>query len=280
MPFKTLLVFADDSEASASRLDTAIVFAGKLGAHLTALALLEQPAYYYGIGSEVAADAYLADIERAESLARDTAAAAASAMSAAGTRADTRWATGTPAALSEIVARHARYADLSLVGQPSNGPIDPLLTRIFEGMLFESGRPLVVVPNAWRGGAFGKRVMIAWAPRREAARAVADALPLIAGAERAHIAMVDPETGPAAHGEEPGADLATALARHGVPVAVDQLPRAGQGIADRLLTHAADCGADLIVMGGYGHWRLRESLFGGVTRDVLYQSEIPVLMAH
>ena len=85
MPFKTLLVFADDSEASASRLDTAIVFAGKLGAHLTALALLEQPAYYYGIGSEVAADAYLADIERAESLARDTAAAAASAMSAAGT---------------------------------------------------------------------------------------------------------------------------------------------------------------------------------------------------
>ena len=280
MPFKTLLVFTDDSEASAPRIDTAIALAKRLGAHLTALALLEQPAYYYGIGSEVAADAYLADIERAESLARDTAAAAAARMSTAGTDADTRWATGTPAALSEIVARHARYADLALVGQPDGGPLDPLLTRIFEGMLFEAGRPLALIPNAWRGGAFGKRVMIAWAPRREAARAVADAMPLIDGAERVHIAMVDPETGPAAHGEEPGADLATALARHKVPVTVDQLPRAGQGIADRLLTHAADCGADTIVMGGYGHWRLRESLLGGVTRDVLRQTHIPVLMSH
>lgn len=280
MPFKTLLVFTDDSEASALRLETAITLAGRLGAHLTAVALLEQPAYYYGIGTEIAADAYLADIERVESLARDVAAANASTMSAAGVAADTRWATGTPAALTEITARHARYADLALVGQPADGPVEPLLTHIFEGMLFESGRPLAVIPAGWRGGAFGKRVMIAWAPRREAARAVADAMPFIAGAERVHIAMVDPETGTAAHGEEPGTDLATSLSRHGVPVTVDQLPRAGQGIADRLLTHAADCGANLVVMGGYGHWRLRESLFGGVTRDVLGQTEIPVLMSH
>jgi nucleotide-binding universal stress UspA family protein len=280
MPFKTLLVFTDDSEASALRLDTAIALAGRLGAHLTAVTLLEQPAYYYGIGTEVAADAYLADIERVEALARDAAAASASTMSAAGIAADTRWATGAPAALTEITARHARYADLALVGQPVDGPVEPLLTRIFEGMLFESGRPLAVIPKTWRGGAFGKRVMIAWAPRREAARAVADAMPFIAAAERVNIALVDPETGPAAHGEEPGADLAASLSRHGVPVAVDQLPRAGQGIADRLLTHAADCGADLLVMGGYGHWRLRESLFGGVTRDVLRGAAIPVLMSH
>jgi len=280
MPYKSLLVFADDSEASAPRLDTACALAGALGAHLTALALLDQPAYYYGIGSEVAADTYLADLEKSETLARDTAAAASDAMARAGIDADTRWATASPGALSEIVARHARYADLALVGQPDGGALDPLLIRIFEGMLFEAGRPLVMVPNAWRGGAFGKRVMIAWAPRREAARAVADAMPMIEAAEKVHIAMVDPGTGPGEHGEEPGADLATALARHGVPVLVDQIPRAGRGIADRLLTHASDVGADLIVMGGYGHWRLRESLLGGVTREVLRQAEVPVLMSH
>jgi len=279
MPIKTLLVFTDDSAASTPRLEAAIALAGSLGAHLTAVALLEQPAYYYGIGTEIAADAYLADIERIEGIARDVAAANAATMSSAGIAADTRWATGSPAALAEITARHARYADLALVGQPVDGPIEPLLTRIFEGMLFESGRPLVVVPQGWTG-AFGKRVMIAWAPRREAARAVADAMPFILDAERIHVAMVDPETGPAAHGEEPGADLATSLARHGLPVTVDQLPRAGQGIAARLLGHAADCGADLLVMGGYGHWRLRESLFGGVTRDVLRGCTVPVLMSH
>jgi len=280
MSYKTLLAFVDDSEGSTRRLDTAIALSSRIGAHLTALALIEQPAYYYGIGTEIAADAYMADIERTETLARDTAAAAATSMSAAGIAADTRWATGTPAAVPEITARHARYADLALVGQPVDGPLEPLLTRIFEGMIFESGRAQVVVPETWSGGAFGKRVMIGWAPRREASRAVADAMPFIEQAERVHVAVVDPETGPAAHGEEPGADLAATLARHRAPVAVDQLPLAGQSIANRLLTHAADCGADLLVMGGYGHWRLRESLFGGVTRDVLRQTQIPVLMSH
>jgi nucleotide-binding universal stress UspA family protein len=65
-----------------------------------------------------------------------------------------------------------------------------------------------------------------------------------------------------------------------VPVTVDALPSAGQSVAGRLLIHAAECGADLIVMGGYGHWRLRESLFGGVTRDMVRKSEVPLLLAH
>ncbi len=105
-------------------------------------------------------------------------------------------------------------------------------------------------------------------------------MPFIEAAEAVHIAMVDPDTGDDAHGEEPGADLAAALARHDVPVTVDALPSAGQTVAGRLLSHAADCGASLIVMGGYGHWRLRESVFGGATRDMVRQTTVPLLMAH
>jgi len=284
MSFMNLLVFADDSDASAQRLDTAIAMAERLGAQLTACALAEQPAYYYGIGTEVAADVYTADVEQTKAVAQGAADAARTRLAESGHAGDrngrVRWATGTPVAISEIAARNARYADLSLIGQPFDGPQETLLTKIFEGVLFDSGGPFVMIPQAWSGGAFGGRVLIAWSPCKEAARAVSDAMPFIEAAESVHIAMIDPETGEDAHGEEPGADLAAMLARHRVPVTVDALPSAGQSVAGRLLSHAAECGANLIVMGGYGHWRLRETLFGGVTRDMIRQSEVPLLLAH
>jgi len=284
MSFMSLLVFADDSAASAPRLETAIAMAERHGAQLTACALTEQPAYYYGVGTEVAADVYLEDVERAKVIAQGVADAASARLTqsghASGQNGGARWATGTPAAISEIAARHARYADLSLIGQPHDCAQETVLTKVFEGVLLDSGRPAVMVPKGWSGGSFGGRVLIAWTPCKEAARAVADAMPFIEAAESVHVAMVDPKTGEDAHGEEPGADLAAALARHRVPVTVDALPSAGNSVADRLLTHAAECGADLIVMGGYGHWRLRESLFGGVTRDMIRQSDVPLLLAH
>ena len=164
MSFMSLLVFAEDSEASAPRLETAIAMADRLGAKLTACALAEQPAYYYGVGSEVAADVYLEDVERTKVIAKGVADAARERLAQSGHDGGARWATGTPVALSEIAARNARYADLSLVGQPFDSAQETLLINVFEGVLFESGRPFVMVPRHWSGGAFGGRVMIAWAP--------------------------------------------------------------------------------------------------------------------
>lgn len=280
MSLKSLLVFADDSEASSARLETAIAMAEAHDAHLSACAALEQPAYYYGIGSEVAADVYLEDVERVRGLAREVGEKAEKRLAETGHDGGVRWETGVPAAVSEIAARHARYADLALVGQPFEGPQETLLLKVFEGVLFESGRPLAVVPKGWTGGAFGKRVMVGWAPRKEAARAVGDAMPLIEAAEAVSIAVVDPQTGDSAHGDEPGADLATALSRHNPDVSVNQLPSGGLSVGARLLRHAEEWGADLIVMGGYGHWRLREMLFGGVTHEMLRSSAVPLLLAH
>jgi nucleotide-binding universal stress UspA family protein len=280
MSFMSLLVFADESDASALRLETAIAMAERHGAQLSVCALAEQPAYYYGIGSEVAADVYTQDIERARAVADGVAGAARTRLARSGRDGAIRSATGTAVVISEIAARHARYADLSLIGQPVDGDHETLLTKVFEGVLFDSGRPLVMVPRQWSGGAFGGRVMIAWAPCKEAARAVADAMPFIEAAESVTVAIIDPDVGENAHGDEPGADLAAMLARHKVRVTVDPLPRASQTVASRLLSHAVDCNADLIVMGGYGHWRLRESLFGGVTRDMIRDSTVPILLAH
>jgi nucleotide-binding universal stress UspA family protein len=284
MSFKNLLVFAEDSDALTPRLDTAIAMAERHGAKLTVCALAEQLAYYYGIGAEVSADVYLEDAEQAKAVARGVVDAARARLGESGLSSDqggtVRWATGSPDAISEIAARNARYADLSLIGQPAGSAREALLTKVFEGVLLGSGRPLVMIPRVWSGGAFGDRIMIAWTPCKEAARAVSDAMPFIEAAENVHIAMIDPKTGEAAHGEEPGANLAAALARHNVKVVVDPLPSTSKTVAERLLGHAADCGADLIVMGGYGHWRLRESLFGGVTRDMIQASTVPLLLAH
>jgi len=280
MSFKSLLVFADDSDASARRLDNAMALTEQFSGSLAAVALAEQPAYYYGIGTEVAADVYAEDVERAKTLAKQVAGTAEAQLAKGGHDGGVRWSTGTLAVVAEIAARHARYADLAFVGQPFESPQQVLMTKVFEGVLFDSGRPFMMLPRDWSAGPIGKRIMIAWAPRREAARAVADAMPLIEKAEAVNVAMVDPTVGEDAYGEEPGADLAQALARHDVAVSVDPLPSAGQNVAGRLLTHAADCGADLIVMGGYGHWRLRETLFGGVTRDIVRDTTLPLLLAH
>jgi nucleotide-binding universal stress UspA family protein len=122
--------------------------------------------------------------------------------------------------------------------------------------------------------------MVAWAPRKEAGRAVADAMPFIEAAEAVSIGIVDPETGDADHGDEPGADVAAALSRHNRDVSVSQLPSGGLSVGNRLLKHAEEWGADLIVMGGYGHWRLREMLFGGVTHEMLRSSAVPLLLSH
>lgn len=280
MSLRSLLVLVDDSEASSARLETAIAMAEAHDAHLSACAALEQPAYYYGIGSEVAADVYLEDVERVRAMAQEVAQKAEKRLGEAGHDGGVRWETGVPAAVADIAARHARYADLTLVGQPFEGPQETLMLKVMEGALFDSGRPLAVVPKGWTGGAFGKRVMVAWAPRREAARAVADAMSFIEGSEAVSIGIVDPETGDADHGDEPGADIATALSRHARDVSVSQLPSGGLSVAGRLLKHAEEWGADLIVMGGYGHWRLREMLFGGVTHEMLRSSAVPLLLSH
>ncbi len=280
MSFRTMLVFVDDSEASEVRLETALAMAAKHEAHLAVCAIVEQPEYYYGIGTEVAADVYLEDVERVRNEARQLAERARERLLRAGHTGEVRWVTGASVVIGELAARHARYADLSFVGQPFEGPQETLLTRVLEGVLFDAGRPLVMVPKGWSGDTFGESLMIGWNASREAARAVADAMPFIEAAGQVHVAIVDPKVGEDAHGEEPGADLAASLAHHGVEVTVDRLPSEGQSRARRLLIHAGDVAADLVVIGGYGHWRLREMIFGGVTREMVRASEVPLLMSH
>ena len=178
---------------------------------------------------------------------------------------------------ASLFGRMARRFDLAVVGQmdPERMRPDDLL---IEAVLFESGRPMVVVPYIQKEGLKLDRVLVCWDGSRSAARAVADSLPFLKRAKLVEIVMVASKGGKA--DELPGVDLGEHLARHHLNVEVKRLVAPDIDVSNAVLSYAADCVADFIVMGGYGHSRLREFVLGGATRGILQSMTVPVLMAH
>lgn len=177
----------------------------------------------------------------------------------------------------EAAALHARFADLTVLGAGA-GPAD-LQRAVFAALLLTSGRPLLKLPAHPAWPAVVERAAIAWSPRPEAARAVHDAIPLLAGAS-VDVVMVEPAAGQPWPVDVPGADIAEHLARHGLRVNVVSVARDGRSTAGALLDHVTRSGAQLLVSGGYGHSRLREQVFGGVTRELYERAPVPVLFSH
>jgi nucleotide-binding universal stress UspA family protein len=277
MPIKDLLVYVDATKASAERVALAARLARRCGAHLAgvhARGLLE-PARAAGYAS-------FEQVYRAlDNAATRREAAAQAAFEAAVAREGIagEWRASRVTAAAEAVT-HARTVDLAIVGQSDPDDDGPAPLPAPEDLLLDSGRPVLVVPYAGRFADIGRRVLIGWNASREAARAVNDALPLLADGATVTVLAVNPTVGPAGHGEMPGADIGVHLARHGIKVAVETAHVSEIAASDVLLNRAADLGADLIVAGGYGRSRLRERVLGGVTRDLLLRMTVPVLMSH
>lgn len=277
MPFKDLLVYVDATKAGEQRVALAARLAKRCEAHLAGVhvtALLE--------AVHAAGYANFAEVYRAiEQSAEERAAAAKALFEAAVAREGVagEWRLSRIVAIAEAVV-HARYADLAIVGQndPDGDEAGPLLPP--EDVFLDSGRPVLIVPYAGRFTDVGTRVLIGWNASREAARAVNDALPLLKGAATVTVLAVNPVNRATGHGEEPGADIAVHLARHGIKVTVEKTHVSEIDASDVLLNRAADLGADLIVAGGYGRSRMRELALGGVTRDLLRRMTVPVLMSH
>ena len=182
------------------------------------------------------------------------------------------------ARVGQIVGLHGRYIDAIIVG-PDLLDNKTLKAPVIEGGLFESGRPVLLVPHGTRPTLQPKQVLLAWDSKVECMRAAREALDILACAEEVHVTIVDPDSSSIVNGPEPGADIAAYLAHHGAKITVDRLPSGNNAIADVIKQHAWDISADLIVMGGYGHARLRERIFGGVTRSMIDEPRFPVLMA-
>jgi len=265
-------------EVSTSRdvaADFAVSVAGTFDAHLTGLAFLYQPLAPVG-------DGFPAEAMQYQRIENEKAAKAAvtrfdevvrrAAISAEGRTLDV-----PVASAAKVFANIARRFDVAVVGQPE--PHKPALERlIIEAALFDSGRPVLIVPYIQRTGLRLDRVMVGWDGSRSAARAVADAMPLLVRAKTAEVVIVVSE---ALKSEDiPGVEIARHLARHGAKAAVKSIVTAETDVANTILSHAADTSADFLVMGGYGHSRLREFILGGATRGILASMTLPTLMSH
>ena len=174
------------------------------------------------------------------------------------------------------VARIARNFDLTIAVQP-DGPDRSASGALIEGVLFHSGRPLLILPYIHRGPAKLGRAIVAWDGGAAAARALSCAMPLLKRAGR--VEVVTMVNGHRATSDLPGFDVTRNLARHGIQAELKTLPR-GEDVGALILSYAADENADLLVMGGYGHSRLREFVLGGATRTILSSMTLPVFMAH
>jgi nucleotide-binding universal stress UspA family protein len=216
-------------------------------------------------------------IEWQESVMREHTKAAKEAVDAAQRRCGSafEWREIEGDAVSTMLL-NSRYVDLvvSSQGRAEDEGYDDYLT---EGLIMGAGRPILVVPSYGRFPVVGERVLIAWNRTREAARAVHDALPILSRAKSVRIMEVNPDRGDT---HVAGADIALHLARHGVKAEAGSTTAEDIKTGDVLLSRAADLGADLLVMGAYGHSRLREYALSGVTLHIMRHMTIPVLMSH
>jgi nucleotide-binding universal stress UspA family protein len=260
-------------------IDYAISVAAAFEAHLAGIAFALDPFIppTMGIGDAVQPD--WIDEQRAEAqagalalIARFEEAARRNGISAESRRLD-----ASLAGAAEMFGRIARRFDLSIVRQAEPGKV-PLEELVIEAALFDAGRPVLVVPYIQKATLILDRVLVCWDGGRSVARAVGDAMPFLHRAKVVEVVIVQGDAGKS--DELPGADIGEHLARHGLEVDVKRIVATEGKVMDTILSHAADVGADFLVMGGSGHSRLREFILGGVTRGILATMTVPVLMSH
>lgn len=277
MGYKSILTITTGATPDTDALAAAEAVAAHQKAHLDVLCLgldRVQVGYYFDTASPAMLEKGLAEA-RAE--AQEAKAAAERQLAGSAVPFAVRSAVVQIGAIPEAVGGVARFADLVVLGKPYGAAGGDDAAAVLEAALFEGDAPVLVVPGAIPALP-GRHIVVAWNRSAEAMAAVRAALPLLRAADVVDLAIVDP---PAHDPDEsdPGAELSTMLSRHGASVEVSLLPRTLPRVADTLLRHARDREADLLVMGAYGHSRLRETLFGGATRDMLAEATLPVLMA-
>ncbi len=280
MSYKTILVHIAEDEAAQARIACAADLAEAHGARLVGLAAVAQPTPVLVEGSAAAAGVWAAQAEEFEARARRAHDAFLEAMRRRGVDAEARIAGGFEENAGGALALNARYADLCVLGGRDATASRPLADALIDGALFDSGRAALIVPARGASGGMGKRPMVAWDGGPQAARAAREALPFLTAAAETRVCVAKTYFGMGRHGDEPGADVARWLSAHGAHVTVEVIDPEGRTIAEALAGAARRNDCDLIVMGGFGHSRLRESIFGGVTSDMVAAPPVPLLLAH
>lgn len=277
---RDLFVYLQGGAPDAAAVDAAIALAQQHEARVVGLAAVLHPVPVASEWGLAAAGPGAVEMAAAREAAKGWSEAARERLERAGVPHELRMVDAPLAWPEEIAALHARHADLSIFGGAAREDPNPRHALGFDALLMHGGRPVLLVPPGARMAAPVRHLSLAWQPRREAARALHDALPLLAPGARVDVVVVDAEPSLLGHGERPGADIAVHLARHGLDPQVVAVSRGDRKIGTALVEQARESGAELLVMGGFSHSRWRQQVFGGVTRTVLAQANLPVLFSH
>ena len=258
--------------------DFALSVAQAFNAHVTGCAFGLEPDINLAFFPAIPADFSVSQREEARKFAESTAARFAEAARLMSIAVESRAEVATVDGAAVAFGRLARLFDLAIVTQPEPDK-SGIEGALLEAALFDSGRPVLAVPYVQKKPLKLDRVLVAWDGGRAATRAVAEAEPFLARAKQVEVVVV--ESGRVDPADLPGADLAKHLARHGLKVELRRIVQAaGQEIASTLQNEVFENGFDFLVMGGYGHSRLREFMLGGTTRSIVEAMTVPVLMAH
>lgn len=281
MPYKTILVHLNDRRRAAQLLKPAIALAARWGAHLIGLhvypSIPQLSAFGTRIGGEVVGSIVGAARQESEQIHAIFERMTANQPFVA------EWqeikAMGSD--LAELVMERGRAADLIIASQADpDWDLTPILD-FPERLAIESGRPVLVVPNAGQFDSIGRSVMVAWSGTRESARATFDAMPILAEAESVRVlGVAEPSVNADHRNGLPDTAIAATLARHGVKATAMRSEPGNKSICDEILARLADVDGDLLVMGAYGHSRFSEFIFGGVTRHMARHMTVPTLFSH
>ncbi|MGB5708901.1 MAG: universal stress protein [Arenicellales bacterium] len=273
MSLADILVHIDGSDKCVHRMKAAHALVESFDVHITgvhAYQLYSYPTHY-----EVAIPPYV--VEQAEAQAKEESIAARAVFDRFSQSWESKftWISdeGDPAT---VISKYAGCHDLVVVSQFDPQAREAYSRELPDRIAFESGRPVLVIPNSGPKETIGQSVLVAWDGSREASRAIHDALPFLNKASKVDIVSVTT----AKEVDLPSADIASHLSRHGISVETQQTDAKGTDVGTVLTSLASESGADLIVMGAYGHSRFRELILGGVTRHVLESMPVPVLMTH
>lgn len=279
MDYRTILVYLNSEEQAERVMRVATQVARRSNAHLIGLYVLPTVRIYPAVQAYITTEIIEAQKQRFHEQADRIRKAFDSAVSGEDFVSEWRVIEAQDPDCTPTVLQHGRMVDLIILGQ-----VDQSEERgerdLPDRVVLESGRPVLIVPASGRFDNVGSYVMLAWDGGREATRAAFDALPFMEGAEEVRVHSVNPPSKEGHNVFLPGAELSNSLARHGVRVETGQSASRAGSIGEELLSRISDHGSNLLVMGGYGHSRLRELALGGVTRHITQHMTVPVLFSH
>ena len=280
MSYKTISIFVQDAERDRFALSAAFQIARREEAYLEITCLGIDPMPVDAVVAGAVPVYMMNGVEEAQENAKTLAEWVKTQIPADLSRVEVQPVAMLNAGLETVVSRYARYADLLILPQPYEEGRNRVVDSLLAGALFNTDAPVLVIPPADLDySAAFSRALVAWNESDEALSTIRKALPILQAASHTDVVMVDPPTR-SAERSDPGGALAMMLSRHGVRADVEILAKTLPKVADILLRYAADHGNDVLVMGAYGHSRLRQAVLGGVTRSMLAGLSLPVLMAH